>query len=34
VEIVATRGCGYRSTVDPVTLAVDPVHRPLRLDGC
>ncbi|MFR9805530.1 hypothetical protein ACL02T_25075 [Pseudonocardia sp. RS010] len=34
VEVVPARGCGYRSTVDPVTLAVDPVHRPLRLDGC
>jgi hypothetical protein len=34
VEVVPARGCGYRSTVDPVTLAVDRVHRPLRLDGC
>ena len=34
VEVVSSAGCGYRSTVDPVTLAVDPVHRPLRLDGC
>jgi hypothetical protein len=34
VEVVTGDGCGYRSTVDPVTLTVDPVHRPLRLDGC
>ncbi|WP_181779099.1 hypothetical protein [Pseudonocardia pini] len=34
VDVVAGEGCGYRSTVDPVTLTVDPVHRPLRLDGC
>lgn len=34
VEVVPARGCGYRSTLDPVTLAVDRVHRPLRLDGC
>ncbi|GAA1841282.1 hypothetical protein GCM10009836_20770 [Pseudonocardia ailaonensis] len=34
VEVIGSGGCGYRSTVSPVTLAVDPVHRPLRLDGC
>jgi hypothetical protein len=34
VEVVSSGGCGYRSTVNAVTLAVDPVHRPLRLDGC
>jgi hypothetical protein len=34
VEVVASGVCGYRSTFDPVTLDVDPVHRPLRLDGC
>lgn len=34
VEVVAGPGCGYRSRFDAVTLAVDPVHRPLRLDGC
>jgi hypothetical protein len=31
---VRTGGCVYRSEVEPVTLAVDPVHRPLRADGC
>lgn len=34
VEVVAGPGCGYRSRFDTVTLDVDPVHRPLRLDGC
>jgi hypothetical protein len=34
VEVLLQPGCGYRSTVDPVTLTVDPVHRPIRLDGC
>jgi hypothetical protein len=34
VEVVTSGGCGYRSTVSAVTLDVDPVHRPLRLDGC
>jgi hypothetical protein len=34
VEVVAGADCGYRSTVDEVTLSVDPVHSPLRLDGC
>lgn len=34
VEVIAGPGCGYRSTFDSLTLGVDPVHRPLRLDGC
>jgi hypothetical protein len=34
VEVRTTGGCVYRSEVEPVTLAVDPVHRPLRADGC
>lgn len=34
VEVVAAELCGYRSTFDPLTLDVEPVHRPLRLDGC
>ncbi|MHA6796732.1 hypothetical protein ACVGVM_24945 [Pseudonocardia bannensis] len=34
VEVVSNGGCGYRSRFDRVTLEVDPVHRPLRLDGC
>jgi hypothetical protein len=34
VEVVASEVCGYRSTFNSTTLEVDPVHRPLRLDGC
>lgn len=34
VEVVAGADCGYRSMVDEVTLSVDQVHSPLRLDGC
>lgn len=34
VEVVTVGGCGYRSTFDSTTLAVDPVFQPLRLDGC
>ena len=34
VEVTGQAGCAYRSEVEAVTLAVDPVHRPLRLDGC
>lgn len=34
VEVVTRAGCRYRSEVAPRTLAVDPVHRPLRVDGC
>ncbi|MFC7655201.1 hypothetical protein ACFQ34_09110 [Pseudonocardia benzenivorans] len=34
VEVIARGVCGYRSTVDPVTLSVAPVHRPPPGDGC
>jgi hypothetical protein len=34
VEVRVRGGCVYRSEVEAVTLAVDPVHRPLRADGC
>ena len=34
VEVRTSGGCVYRSEVEAVTLAVDPVHRPLRADGC
>ncbi|GAA1320982.1 hypothetical protein ACQPZA_03670 [Pseudonocardia xinjiangensis] len=34
VEVRTAGGCMYRSEVEGVTLAVDPVHRPLRADGC
>lgn len=34
VEVRMPGGCVYRSEVEAVTLAVDPVHRPLRADGC
>ncbi|HYH32875.1 MAG TPA: hypothetical protein VD903_21085 [Pseudonocardia sp.] len=34
VEVRTGGGCVYRSEVEAVTLAVDPVHRPLRADGC
>jgi hypothetical protein len=34
VEVTTGAGCFYRSTVEAGTLAVDPVHRPLRPDGC
>jgi hypothetical protein len=34
VEVRTSGGCVYRSEVEGVTLAVDPVHRPLRIDGC
>lgn len=34
VEVRTGAGCAYRSEVEAVTLAVDPVHRPLRADGC
>jgi hypothetical protein len=34
VEVRMPGGCVYRSEVETVTLAVDPVHRPLRADGC
>lgn len=31
---VRVGSCTYVSHVEPVTLAVDPVHRPERQDGC
>lgn len=34
VEVQTISGCRYRSTVEPVTLAVDPVHRPLQASTC
>lgn len=34
VEVRTGGGCLYRSEVETVTLGVDPVHRPLRIDGC
>lgn len=34
VEVQTLGGCGYRSNVETVTLAVDPVHRPLLASGC
>ena len=34
VEVRIRGGCVYRSDVETVTLAVDPVHRPLRADSC
>ena len=34
VEVQTSGGCRFRSEVESVTLAVDPVHRPLRADGC
>jgi len=34
VRVVASGVCGYRSTFDRTTLAVEPVHYALRPDGC
>jgi hypothetical protein len=34
VEVQTLGGCSYRSDVEAVTLAVDPVHRPLQPDSC
>ncbi len=34
VEVTGQAGCTYRSEVEAVTLDVQPVHRPLRLDAC
>jgi hypothetical protein len=34
VEVQTLAGCRYRSEVEPVTLAVDPVHRPLQAGTC
>ena len=31
---VTTGICTYRSEIEPITLGVVPVHRPLRLGGC
>jgi hypothetical protein len=34
VEVQVGSSCRYRSAVETGTLAVDPVHRPLRVDSC
>ncbi len=34
VEVQTLAGCRYRSVVEQVTLAVDPVHRPLQPGTC
>jgi hypothetical protein len=34
VEVRTKGGCAYRSEVEAVTLAVDPVHRPLHATAC
>jgi hypothetical protein len=34
VEVRTRGGCTYRSEVEAVTLAVDPVHHPLQPAGC
>ena len=34
VEVQAAGGCTYRSEIEGGTLAVSPVHRPLRIDAC
>lgn len=34
VEVLVGVNCRYRSAVEPVTLAVDPVHRPLQVGAC
>ncbi len=34
VEVATGGGCLYRSEVEAVTLAVEPVHRPLQLGVC
>jgi hypothetical protein len=34
VEVLVGSNCRYRSTVEGGTMAVDPVHRPLRLGTC
>ncbi len=34
VEVQTLAGCRYRSEVEAVTLAVDPVHRPLQPGSC
>ncbi len=34
VEVLVGSNCRYRSTVEGGTMAVEPVHRPLRLGTC
>jgi hypothetical protein len=34
VEVTVAQACTYRSEIEPITLAVDRVHRPLRLGTC
>jgi hypothetical protein len=34
VEVLVGANCKYRSTVEGGTMAVEPVHRPLRLGTC
>jgi hypothetical protein len=34
VEVLTGGGCTYRSEVEAVTLAADPVHRPLHAETC
>lgn len=34
VEVSVPNGCTYRSEIEPITLDVDPVYRPLRIDAC
>jgi hypothetical protein len=34
VEVLVGSNCRYRSTVEGGTMAVEPVHRPLRLGAC
>jgi hypothetical protein len=34
VEVLVGSNCRYRSTVEGATMAVEPVHRPLRLGTC
>lgn len=34
VEVEVGSNCRYRSSVEPGTLAIEPVHRPLQLNSC
>ena len=34
VEVLVGSNCRYRSTVEGGTMAVEPVHRPVRLGAC
>jgi hypothetical protein len=34
VEVRGAGGCAYTSKIEGGTLAVSPVHRPLRIDAC